>query len=68
MSDVRDPDDARLAERATLNPEEQAAGSDDPEVQAAAILADADERTRARREDEGVEQRTSEDTVDPSDQ
>jgi hypothetical protein len=48
-----------------LNPEEQAAGSDDPEAQAAAILADADARRHVRRDDEGVEQRTSDDTVAP---
>lgn len=39
--------DARIGERALLLPEERAAGSDDPEAQAAAILADSD-----RREDE----------------
>ncbi|MFC7594372.1 hypothetical protein ACFQU3_03565 [Terrabacter sp. GCM10028922] len=31
--------------RAELLPEEQAAGSDDPEMQARAILAESDERT-----------------------
>jgi hypothetical protein len=35
----------RIEHRAHLLPEEQAAGSDDPEAQAAAILADSDERT-----------------------
>jgi hypothetical protein len=48
------PDDDRVTERSDLLPEEQAAGSDDPEAQAQAILADSDERTaepeRTRRE------------------
>lgn len=35
----------RITERADLLPEEKAAGSDDPEMQAATILADSDERT-----------------------
>ncbi len=38
------PDDRRVEERALLLPEERAAGSDDPEAQAAAILADSDLR------------------------
>ncbi|HWJ10050.1 MAG TPA: hypothetical protein VNS46_11770 [Nocardioides sp.] len=37
-------DDERIAERAELLPEEAAAGSDDPEAQAEAILEDSDER------------------------
>ncbi len=36
--------DPRVEERALLLPEERAAGSDDPEAQAAAILADSDLR------------------------
>jgi hypothetical protein len=39
------PDDDRIETRAELLPEEQEAGSDDPEAQAAAILAESDERT-----------------------
>ena len=35
----------RIERRAELLPEEEAAGSDDPEAQAAAILAESDERT-----------------------
>ena len=35
----------RVGERAHLLPEELAAGSDDPEHQAAEILAESDERT-----------------------
>ena len=41
-----EPDAERVHERAVdLLPEEVAAGSDDPQAQAAAILADSDERT-----------------------
>lgn len=36
--------DARVETRGQLLPEEQAAGSDDPEAQAEQILADSDER------------------------
>ncbi|GAA3613611.1 hypothetical protein GCM10022236_14410 [Microlunatus ginsengisoli] len=39
-----DPDDERVEDRAELLPEERAAGSADPEAQAAAILAESDER------------------------
>lgn len=35
----------RIDGRAELLPEEAAAGSDDPEAQASAILAESDERT-----------------------
>jgi hypothetical protein len=38
-------DQDRINTRAELLPEEQAAGSDDPEGQAAAILDDSDDRT-----------------------
>ena len=37
-------DDERVEERAELLPEELVVGSDDPEAQAEAILADSDER------------------------
>ncbi len=40
----RGTDDDRIAERAELLPEEVAAGSEDPEAQAEAILEDSDER------------------------
>jgi hypothetical protein len=57
------PDDGRVTERADqLLPEEEAAGSDDPEAQAAAILAESDERQADRRP---AEERTSEDVTDP---
>ena len=39
------PDDRRVEQRAELLPEEERAGSDDPEAQAAAILEESDERT-----------------------
>jgi hypothetical protein len=43
---MSDPaDQARRDQLAHLLPEEEAAGSDDPEAQAAAILADSDDRT-----------------------
>jgi hypothetical protein len=38
-------DQARITQRAELLPEEQDAGSEDPRDQAAAILAESDERT-----------------------
>jgi hypothetical protein len=37
-------DEQRIGHRAKLTPEEQEAGSDDPEAQAAAILRESDER------------------------
>lgn len=43
MSD--DADETRAKHRAHLLPEEEAAGSDDPERQAEVVLADSDERT-----------------------
>lgn len=54
--------DARAAE---LLPEEQAAGSDDPEAQAAAVLAESDERQADRDAAPGtiLEKRTSDETV-----
>ena len=48
--------------RADLLPEERAAGSADPEAQAAAILAESEERTLHPDADEGGH-RTSEETV-----
>jgi hypothetical protein len=43
MSDQ--PDDDRILERAQLLPEEETAGSDDPQRQAAVVLEDSDRRT-----------------------
>ncbi|WP_205473534.1 hypothetical protein [Nocardioides sp. SYSU D00038] len=39
------PDESRIDRRAELLPEEQTAGSADPEAQAEAILEESDERT-----------------------
>jgi len=64
----RDADDERTATRAELLPEEQAAGSDDPEAQAAAILEESDERVTGRdaaADDQTVEHRTSDAVTDP---
>lgn len=41
---TQDPAD-RTTTRAELLPEEERAGSDDPQAQAEAVLADSDERT-----------------------
>lgn len=60
-----DPSLRRINERAVLTPEEWAAGSDDPVAQATAILAESDERAQLTREDDGIERRRSEDTVEP---
>jgi hypothetical protein len=38
-------DESRIAQRAELLPEEEAAGSDNPQEQAEAILEESDERT-----------------------
>jgi len=63
----RTVDDARVASRSELLPEEQAAGSDDPEAQAEAILAESEERIESRDAAPGtnLERRTSEDTTPP---
>lgn len=60
-------DDERVASRAELLPEEQAAGSDDPQAQAEAILADSEARTESREASPGthIEHRTSEDATPP---
>jgi hypothetical protein len=39
------PGEERIERRSELLPEEKQAGSDDPEAQAEAILAESDERT-----------------------
>jgi thiamine transport system ATP-binding protein len=60
-------EDDRVQSRADLLPEEERAGSDDPEAQAEAILEDSDARTEDLDAAPGtyVEHRTSEDTVEP---
>lgn len=59
--------DSRVERRADLLPEEESVGSDDPEAQAAQILAESDERTEDRDAAPGsyVEHRRSEETVEP---
>lgn len=64
------PDQERVRHRANdLLPEERAAGSDDPEGEAAAILADSDEREDhpGAAPDTVLEHRTSADATDPLD-
>jgi hypothetical protein len=62
-----DDDDERVETRAELLPEEEAAGSDDPEAQARAVLEDSEARQADRdaAPDAVVEHRRSEDTVEP---
>jgi formate dehydrogenase subunit gamma len=65
-----DPDQERVRHRADdLLPEELVAGSDDPQAQAAAILADSDEREDDPQAapDTVLERRTSADATDPPD-
>ena len=64
-----DTTDPRVSRRTDLLPEEEAVGSEDPEAQAAGILADSDERTEARTAAPGtrVEHRTSDDATPPPD-
>jgi hypothetical protein len=66
MDDEPTTDDQRVADRSELLPEEQAAGSEDPEAQARAVLAESDERTETRDEpapDRPVEHRSSEEAA-----
>jgi formate dehydrogenase subunit gamma len=63
-----DPDQERVRHRADeLLPEERSAGSDDPEAQAAAVLADSDEREYEpdAAPDTVLERRTSAEATDP---
>jgi hypothetical protein len=67
IPDDLEPEDARVHARAeALAPEEIAAGTDDAEAQAAAILRESDEREVDRVDPPGpaVEHRRSEDTVE----
>jgi hypothetical protein len=57
-------DDRTDRRAADLLPEERAAGSDDPQAQAAAILADSDDREERP---EGLEHRRSDQTADADD-
>ena len=65
-----DQDELRAEARAEdLLPEEQVAGSDDPQAQAEAILEESDERTEDRSAAPGsrVEHRTSDEATAPLD-
>lgn len=67
---MSDPsEDERASTRADLTPEEQAAGSDDPQAQAEAILEESDERTASREAAPSthLEHRTSDDATPPAD-
>ena len=58
-------DDDRIRDRSDLLPEELAAGSDNPEAQAAAVLQDSDDREEYRETapDLRIEHRTSEEAA-----
>jgi len=56
--------DSRVFSRSELNVTEWAVGSDDPVAQAAAIIADSDERMDTLPDTPGIERRKSEDTVE----
>ncbi|MDG4805832.1 hypothetical protein O7634_03570 [Micromonospora sp. WMMD1120] len=62
---IEQSDQDRVESRAHLLPEEAAVGSDDPQAQAAAILAESDMRTEDQNAapDTVLERRTSDQTV-----
>ena len=65
---MQEPTEERIRRRAEhLLPEEQEAGSEDTDQQAASILADSDARESYDEPTPGlrIEHRTSEETVDP---
>jgi formate dehydrogenase subunit gamma len=66
VSGMEPQDEERVRSRADLLPEEQTAGSEDPEAQAEAVLADSDERTEVpgAAPDTVLEQRSSADAAD----
>ena len=61
-------DDERASSRAELLPEEEAVGSEAPEDQARAILAESNERTASRQAapDAHLEHRTSDEVTPPA--
>ncbi len=63
-----EPAEELVATRAgALTAEEREAGSDDPEAQARAILAESEERIAQQAEDpDDVERRTSDEATEPS--
>ena len=66
MTERPDEDERVRTRAANLLPEEVAAGSEDPEAQAEAVLADSDERTEVPNAapDTVLERRTSEDAAE----
>ena len=66
VSGMEPQDEDRVRSRAELLPEEQTAGSEDPEAQAEAVLADSDERTEVpgAAPDTVLERRSSADAAD----
>jgi formate dehydrogenase subunit gamma len=66
VSGMEPQDEERVHSRAELTPEELAAGSEDPQAQAEAVLADSDERTEVRgaAPDTVLERRSSQDAAD----
>lgn len=69
MSSPEAPDDRREQSRATSPlPEEEAAGIDDPDAQAAAIIEESDERQADREAAPGsvIEHRTSSEATPPT--
>jgi hypothetical protein len=68
MEETPTQDELRAAARAEdLLPEEQEAGSDDPQAQAEAILEDSDARAEDRTPARFVEHRTSDEATEPVD-
>jgi cytochrome c biogenesis protein CcdA len=67
VSGMEPEDEERVRSRAELLPEERTAGSEDPEAQAEAVLADSDERTEVpdAAPDTVLERRSSGDATDP---
>ncbi|MFL6129639.1 MAG: cytochrome b/b6 domain-containing protein [Mycobacteriales bacterium] len=66
VSGMEPQDQERVRSRSGLTPEERVAGSEDPQAQAAAVLADSDERTEVpdAAPDTVLERRTSADAAD----
>lgn len=69
MVDQPDVPDEHVSTRADLLPEEKEAGSDDPEAQAEAVLAESEERTRSRNAAPSthLEKRSSDEATPPAD-
>ena len=59
MTSDYDAEERHIRQRARLLPEERAAGSDDPQAQAEAILADSEDRTENPDPDVSTQSRRS---------